>query len=111
MEKLTQIHYKKIFTEIIKKKFPEKAIDLKDFLNKNNFSRLDVIELNERIFGKNQKESFRINQKFKAYEKSDILEILHYQKMHGLNNSRLAKHFNISRNTVTAWKRRFSEPK
>ena len=59
-------------------------------------------KLNEIIFGKKTE-----NQKFKSYKRSDILKILDYQKKYKLNNSQLANHFNISRNTVTKWKKMF----
>lgn len=55
---------------------------------------------NEIIFGKKTE-----NQKFKSYKRSDILKILDYQKKHKLNNIQLAKHFKMSRNTITKYKK------
>lgn len=98
--------YKRIFIDILQKKYPHKKEECKTLLNKKKLSVLDIIELNQRIFGKN-KESEQFNQKHRTYNKPDILNILDYQKKHKLNNSQLAKHFKLSRNTVAKWRKMF----
>ena|SRR5690606_6112148 len=103
----SNVKYKKIYSDLIQKRFPEKVQLLETFMHKNELSPLDVITLNQKIFDAPQKENFDINQKFKSYNSEMIYKILNYQKTHQLNNSQLAKHFNLSRNTVTAWKKKY----
>jgi len=106
MENHNQPDYKNIYEDILQKKFPHKKDECKALLNKENLSVLNIIELNQRIFGIH-KESEQFNQKHRSYNRSDILQILDYQKKHKLNNSQLANHFKLSRNTVAKWKKIF----
>lgn len=106
--KETQPNYKLIYTDIIDHKFPEKKKECEALLNKKKLTVLNIIELNQKIFGTN-KESEAQNQKLRSYSKSDILEILEYQKEYRYTNKQLANHFKLSRNTVTKWKRIFLE--
>ncbi|MEY8759000.1 helix-turn-helix domain-containing protein [Chryseobacterium tongliaoense] len=99
--------YKKIYTDILNKRFPEKIKECKDILNKEVLSHLDVININNLIFGNGTKEVSEFNQKHRFYNKSTILKILDYQKKNHLNNTQLAMHFKMSRNTVTKWKKIF----
>ena len=101
------VKYKKIYSNLIEKRFPEKAKLLEAFSHKNELSQLDVIDLNQKIFGSSQEENSKINQKFKSYNSEVICKILEYQKNHQLNNTELAKHFNLSRNTVRAWRKKY----
>ncbi|MBN9313459.1 MAG: transposase [Chryseobacterium sp. 39-10] len=98
--------YKKIYTDILNKKIPEKKEECKHFLKKANLSSVDIIELNNKLFGIN-KETEKFDQRHRSYSKSDILRILDYQKKNKLNNSQLANHFRLSRNTVTKWNKLF----
>lgn len=70
-------------------------------------SAIEIIELNKKIFGIPDKETESENRKHRSYNKSDILEMLDYQKEQQLNNSQLASHFKLSRNTVAKWKKNF----
>lgn len=106
-ENNTAPDYKKIYNDIISLKYPEKKEVCKDLLSKNNLSTLDIIEISRILFNKITKENFSFNQKHHSYDRSAIIEILEYQKKNRLNNSELARHFNLSRNTVTKWKNRF----
>ncbi|REC63563.1 helix-turn-helix domain-containing protein [Chryseobacterium pennae] len=99
-------NYKKIYVDILTKKFPHKHEECQDLLQKQKLSALDIIALNKKIFGKDEYNVSR-NQKHRSYKESDILEMLDYQKKHKINDSQLAKHFNLSRNSVTKWKRIF----
>ena len=99
--------YKRIFKDIIDKKFPEKLDKCRHFFEKTELSVLDVITLNAMIFEDNKKESAKKNQKYRSYDKATILEILEYQKEHKLNNSQLATQFRLSRNTVAKWRNVF----
>ncbi|KMQ60773.1 transposase [Chryseobacterium sp. BLS98] len=96
--------YKRIYSDILNAKHKEKTSYCLPILNKKILSSTDIIRLNEIIFG--TKENLR-NQKHKSYNKSAILEILNYQKIHKCNNSQLAKQFNVSRNTIAKWKKMF----
>lgn len=95
--------YKKIYTDILRKKFPNKAEKTNIILKKNELSSLDVITLNNLIFNENNK----TNQKHRSYRKADILKILDYQRKNELNNQQLAIHFKLSRNTIAKWKKLF----
>jgi DNA-binding transcriptional regulator YiaG len=97
--------YKRIYSDILKMKFPDKKEIYEKLLFKSNLSSMDVTEINKKIFGKSQFHGF--NQKHKSYNQSDILKILDYQKNNKLNNTELAHHFNISRNTITKWRKLF----
>ncbi|KXH80984.1 hypothetical protein [Chryseobacterium kwangjuense] len=99
-------NYLLIYHDLIRIKYPEKLSDCQFFLNKDQLSILDVIKLNTIIFGSQDQE---FNQKFKSYDLSTIMDILTYQKNNRLNNSQLALHFKISRNSVTKWKRLYNK--
>ena len=105
--KNNQPDYETIYADILHKKHPEKKAECFPLLEKENFSVLDIIELNKKIFGIADKETQAENQKHRSYSKSDILSILDYQKKHKLNNIKLARHFGLSRNTVAKWKKTF----
>jgi len=95
--------YKRIYSDIISQKYPEKKEKCMYFLKKENLSVLDVIKINKMVFEKNE-ENHTFNQKCRSYNTAAILEILEYQKKNQLNNTQLAKHFHLSRNTVAKWK-------
>ena len=98
--------YKSIYRDILNNKFPDKIKECLPLLDKENLSAIDILSLNRKIFGQSE-ESLKINQKHSSFHKSDILQILDYQKKHQLNNVQLAKHFKLSRNTITKWKKIF----
>lgn len=99
--------YKAIFTDIIESRYPHKQEKCEKILEKQNLSVLDVILLDKLIFGISDKELSRTNQKHRAYSQSTILEILSYGQIHKCNNTQLATHFKLSRNTITKWKKIF----
>ncbi|NML72456.1 helix-turn-helix domain-containing protein [Chryseobacterium sp. RP-3-3] len=106
MEKLIP-DYKRIYNDIIMKKFPDKRTCCMRLLQKESLSVVDIIELNEKIFGIPDKETFAANQRCRSYKKRDILKMLDYQKKKQLNNTQLAIHFKLSRNTVAKWKKKY----
>lgn len=108
METYQKPDYGKIFQDILKKKFPNKLNDFKFLLKKKDFSALDVIQLNNKIFGVINKENDSFNQKSRSYSQSDILYILNYQKEYSFSNTQVANHFKLSRNTVSKWKKIFN---
>lgn len=95
--------YKKIYWDLISEKFPLQLKDYQKFFDKKKLSCLDVIELNKKLFPDNDAKNF--NQKHKSYDKESIVMMLKYQRDNKLNNSQLALHFNVSRNTITSWKK------
>ncbi|TZF93770.1 helix-turn-helix domain-containing protein [Chryseobacterium panacisoli] len=107
MKKSELPNYKLIYTDIIIKHYPEKEPGCKIILEKKELSVLDVIKLNELIFGNTDKETSIRNQKHRAYNESTIRDILNYQKNNKLNNFQLANHFKLSRNTVAKWRKDF----
>ena len=94
--------YKRIFIDIINIKYPHKEEECKGLLSKNELLSLDIITLNQKIFGVKDKETDEFNQSHRSYSRQSILEILEYQKKNRLNNSQLALHFKISRN-IKKW--------
>ncbi|TGN21428.1 helix-turn-helix domain-containing protein [Empedobacter tilapiae] len=103
----TKINYKTLYTDIINDLYPDKLLQCQEILNKQDLNILDILELNKLIFGEEYKNNIEVNQKFRSYSKQDILLILDYQKKHRLNNTQLANHFNLSRNTIAKWKKLF----
>lgn len=99
--------YRKIYQDMIRMKYPEKEELCQSILSKKRIEPLDIIRLNAVIAGNSYKERVRDNQKLKSYDKKTILQILHYQKKNQLNNTELAKHFDLSRNTVAKWRKFF----
>lgn len=101
----SDINYKQIYSDILDKKKPHKKEECQCILEKKSLSAIDIIELNKKIFGPADKEAQSENQKHRSYNKSDIFYILDYQKKYRLNNSQLANHFKLSKNTVAKWKK------
>ena len=93
--------YKKIYQDLLEIKYPELKDECSIILEKNELQILDVLKLNKIIFGRGNKG----NNDLKSYDKSAIKGILDYQKKNNLNNVQLADHFEISRNTISRWKK------
>ncbi|MGG5208245.1 helix-turn-helix domain-containing protein [Chryseobacterium sp. MIQD13] len=108
MKNQNQPDYKKIYNDLIVKKYPEKLVKCRMLLQKKELSVLDIICLNQMIFEKTGNYSTKENQKFRSYDKNTICYILDYQKEYKLNNIQLANHFNLSRNTVAKWKKLYT---
>lgn len=99
-------NYKKIYEDIIQKKCPEKYDQCASLLNKNEISAMDVLSLNEIVFGKTN-ESQISNRKHKSYDYESIIKILDYQKKNGLTNVEISRQFDLCRSTVSKWKKNF----
>lgn len=99
--------YKRIFKDMISIRYPDKELLCAAILTKDQLTRMDVIALNNIITGKVDRYRFAENQRLKSYDKQSVFRILKFQKDNRLNNSQLARHFKISRNTITKWKRIF----
>lgn len=100
--------YRLIFSDIIDKKFPHKREYCEKILRKEYLSAIDIMKLNQMIFGASGKIAENFNQKHKSYNKADILEILNYQKNNKLNNLQTSLKFKTSRNTIAKWKKLYS---
>ena len=100
-------NYKQIYKDILNEKFPEKKDILNKIVTMNNISSIDVIKINQNIFGGADSIKISDNQKHRSYKKGDILQILDYQKKHKLTNSKVAERFKVSRNSISKWKKIF----
>lgn len=107
MKKQSQPNYKRIYSDIIEQKFPHKKVECEKLLEKKILSAMDIMELNNRIFGNKDQDLKKMNQQLRSYNELDILRILDYQKNHRMNNLQVAEHFGLSRNTMTKWRRIF----
>ena len=105
MQKIN-INYTLIFRDILEKKYSWKREAILPLLECPNLSAIEIIHINRQIFGINEEAEFS-SHRHRSYSKSDIFEILDYQKKHQLNNSQLANHFKISRNSISKWKKYF----
>lgn len=104
---MKQPDYKRIYTDMLETKYPEKRAVCNSILNQNELCFMDVLRLNELIFDKKSKESKEIDQRYRSYNKRTILKILRYQKDNGLSNTQTANYFKMSRNTISSWKKLF----
>ncbi|MFY7845263.1 MULTISPECIES: transposase [Chryseobacterium] len=102
MKHFRKPNYKQIYNDLLMEKYPQKKQLCESLLLKDELSFMDVIKLNNLIFGNNNNS---VNQKFRSYNKESIMEILEYQKKNNLNNHQLASHFKMSKNTVSKWKK------
>ncbi|MGX5685315.1 helix-turn-helix domain-containing protein [Chryseobacterium cucumeris] len=107
MQKYSQPNYQRIYSDIIIRSFPHKRKECEKLLRKQYLSVIDILELNKKIFGTIDKEKEKQNPRHRSYSKSDIVKILNYQKTHNMNNSQIAKHFGLSKNSITKWRRIF----
>lgn len=106
---MSRPNYKKIYTDIITMKYPDKMEDCRSILSKSTLSTMDIINLQKLLFGSENISTGQLNQLHKSYDRPTILSILKYQKEHRLNNSQVAEHFDLSRNTVAKWKKMFDQ--
>src|SRR5690554_697577 len=101
-------NYKKIYTDLVERKFPQRKNECSFLLNKDRLEFMDVIHLNDLLFHKKNRQTQEMNQKYRSYDQHTILWILSYQKKHELNNTELSNQFKISRNTINSWRKIFS---
>ena len=98
--------YKAIYNAILNSLTSDVSEKTTQIMSKEQLSLSDVIRLNNLIFSNETRNNN--NQKFRSYDKVTILEILEFQKKNGFNNSEVAQHFKLSRNSVAKWKKTFS---
>lgn len=102
--------YHKLYADMIRDKYPDKEQKCTRYLKKENWTALDVIQVNT-LLSENQpqREQVTSDRRHRAYDQESIREILRYQKVNNLNNSQLSKKYCLSRNTVARWRRLFEE--
>lgn len=101
-------NYKKIYTDMIEKKYMSKREQCEIILKKSTLSTLDIIMLNNIISCSDDCRNFVANQKHKSYDIQTIKAVLEYQKRNKISNSQTAIEFKMSRNTIAKWKRKYS---
>lgn len=104
---LSQPNYKLIYADLITKEYPEKKEKCEIILSRDFLCFQDIMNLEKIISGEFRKEDIIFNQKHRSYDKKAIQYILNYQKNKNLSNMAIAKHFNLSRNTIARWKKIF----
>ena len=97
--------YHKLYADLIRDKYPDKMPDCSGYLQKENWTALDVIQVNELLFGSKMRVGLSIDKKHRAYDKESIQQILIYQQNNMLNNNQIANKYGLSRNTVAKWKK------
>lgn len=102
-------NYKRLYIDMITKKYPEKKKDCLFLLSKKELSALDIIHLNNQIFENQAIDEDKRSKRHRSYDKNSIFEILDYQAKNRLNNSELARNFKLSRNTIAKWKKLYIE--
>lgn len=106
-EKHGEPDYIRIYSDMIHRKYPEKYEICKDLLSKKKLDALEVLTLNNRIFGTGKRYP-SVNGNYRSYDQKAILKMLDHQQKFKLSNIQLAKHFGLSRNTVAKWKTKYS---
>lgn len=106
-QNLNKPDYKKIYKDMISRKYPDKISICSPILEKKNLSLMDILKMNAIISNNSKAETVIFNQRLRSYDKKTIFEILDYQKKNNLNNSQLALHFKMSRNTIAKWRKLF----
>ncbi len=102
--------YRQLYADMIRDKYPEKAALCAKFLQKKEWIALDVIQINEILFGsKKDRSDVEIDQKHRAYDAESILKILRYQRDNMLSNSEISAKYGLSRNTLSKWKKAFKK--
>lgn len=102
--------YHKLYTDLIRNKCPEKESACLVYLQKENWTALDVIQVNELLFGSKKMAGHAIDKKHRSYDQESIKQILLYQQKNKLNNKEIANKYGLSRNTVAKWKKLFLTP-
>jgi len=99
-------NYKRIYTDLICKEFPEEK-QLLEFIKQKELTAIDIIKIDNKLCDLRKLGIVNDSQKHKAYDKSTILQILYYQEKNNLNNTQTATHFRVSRNSIAKWKKLF----
>lgn len=102
--------YHKLYADMIRDKYPDREQKCADYLNKEDWTALDVIKVNTILFAKKQGHNeISSDQRHRAYDQKSIKQMLYEQKKDKLNNKELAVKYKLSRNTVAKWRKLFEE--
>lgn len=102
--------YHKLYADMIRDKYPDRKQKCADYLNKKDWTALDVIKVNTILFAKKQGHNeISSDQRHRAYDQKSIKQMLYEQKKDKLNNKELAVKYKLSRNTVAKWRKLFEE--
>ena len=71
-------NYRRIYSDIIQKKCPEKKEECIPLLKKRNLSSIDILKINRKIFLVEETENNSSNNRLRSYNKSDIAAILDF---------------------------------
>src|SRR5690606_39465570 len=82
-----QPNYQKLYKEITERFHKEKSSLVTGYLEKEEWTSLDVITVNDLLFNKKRNKELEFNAKCKAYDELSIKNMLNYQKQHRLNNT------------------------
>lgn len=103
-------YYHKLYADLIREKYPNKEQACCDYLKKEHWTALDVIQVNEVLFGsKKNRQDRKIDQQHRAYDSESIKQILLHQQKNRLSNIEVANKYGVSRNTISKWKRLFPD--
>ncbi|MGE8525144.1 helix-turn-helix domain-containing protein [Chryseobacterium rhizosphaerae] len=102
MNKKEMPDYKKIYTDMIEMKYPEKKESCREILESDKLLALDIIALNKIIFGKSIQEK-----KHRSYDKTSILRMLDHQEQNNMTNVAMSRSIGISRNSIAKWKKMY----
>ncbi|UOU98322.1 hypothetical protein MUU74_17750 [Chryseobacterium daecheongense] len=98
-------NYKKIYRDLVNTRFPEKKVRCTHLFSKKVLTVIDIIELSQILSSESSEDAFEFNQRHRSYDESAISHILKYQREARLSNLQLAKHFGMSRNTISKWRK------
>ncbi len=99
--------YRKLYTDLIRDKYPDMEPACSVYLQKENWTAPDVIQVNELLFGNKERAGISIDKKHRAYDEQSIRKILIYQFKNKMNNKEVACKYGLSRNTLAKWKKLF----
>ncbi len=99
--------YKRIFKDMISHKYPHKLQISTAYLEKEELSDFDILQLSELLSESKNKEDIEFNQKHKSYNIESVKAILKYQEENKLNNTQTVIHFKMSKNTLKKWRNAF----
>lgn len=100
--------YYKLYADMIKDKYPEKKEQCIGYLERTDWTALDVISINNILFGKGQdRTDIAIDMKHRSYDPDSIHKILNDQQKSKMTNKEIAYKYGLSRNTIAKWKRLF----
>lgn len=106
MSKYNRPFYQKLYADLIREKHPEKHSLCADLLQKKEWIVLDVIRINNILFGKSTDSKTK---KHRAYDTASILKILRYQYDNNLSHKDISKRYGTSRNTIAKWNKLYAD--